>query len=67
MRSYKIIVEEVISKAVTIEATSAEEAMESVERMYRNSELVLDGDATVTHKQMCIESPEDEQTEWTSF
>ena len=65
--SYKIIVEEVISKGVWVEANSAEEAMDKVEQMYKSGEFVLDGDATVSYKQMCVELPEEEQTEWTKF
>lgn len=65
--NYKIIVEEVISKNVFVEACSAEEAMDKVAQMYRAGEIVLDGDAAVSYRQMCVECPEDEQTEWTTF
>lgn len=65
--NYKIIVEEVINKGVWVEANSAEEAMDKVEQMYKSGEFVLDGDAMVSYKQMCVELPEEEQTEWTTF
>ena len=65
--NYKIIVEEVINKGVWVEANSAEEAMDKVEQMYKSGEFVLDGDAMVNYKQMCVELPEEEQTEWTTF
>lgn len=67
MRDYKIVIEEVINKAFWIEASSAEEAMEIAERKYKEGEFVLDGDSAVSYKQMCIDHPEDEQTEWTTF
>ena len=67
MADYKIIIEEVINKAFVVEANSAEEAMEIAERKYKDGEFVLDGDASVSYKQMCIDSPEDERTEWTTF
>jgi len=64
---YKIVIEEVINKAFWVEANSAEEAMDIAAKKYRDGEFVLDGDATVSYKQMCVDIPEDEQTEWTKF
>lgn len=66
-KDYKIVIEEAITKAFWVEASSAEEAMDIAAKKYRNGEFVLDGDAAVSHKQMCVDVPEDEQTEWTRF
>ena len=65
--NYTITVEETISKTITVEATTAEEAMDKVQRMYTSGELVLDGDSHVTCRQMQISEPDDETTEWTEF
>lgn len=65
--AYKIIIEEVINKAFWVEASSAEEAMQIAEDKYRAGEFVLDGDASVSYRQMCVDLPKDEQTEWTEF
>ena len=67
MSDYKIVIEEVVNKAFWVEASSAEEAMEIAVQKYHSGEFVLDGDATVTYKQMCVDHPDDELTEWTRF
>lgn len=66
-KDYKIVIEEAITKAFWVEASSAEEAMEKAAQKYRNGEFVLDGDSSVSHKQMCVDIPDDEQTEWMTF
>lgn len=65
--AYKIIIEEVINKAFWVEASSAEEAMQIAEDKYRDGEFILDGDASVSYRQMCVDLPEDGRTEWTEF
>ena len=41
---YKIEIQELLSRVVEIEASSAEEAIDKAREMYRAEEIVLDGD-----------------------
>ena len=63
MPKYTIIIEEMVSQAFEVEATTAEKAMEVAEQKYRNGEFVLEpGDLVCT--QMAVVDPSDEVTEW---
>ena len=42
MKKYRIEVTEVLSRLVEIEAESEEDAIETVRRMYKNCDIVLD-------------------------
>jgi uncharacterized membrane protein len=42
MKKYSIVVTEVLSRIVEVEAKDAEEAMTTVRSMYRNCDIVLD-------------------------
>lgn len=44
MDSYKIEIQETLSRVVEIVATSAEEAIDKVREIYRDEEIVLDSD-----------------------
>ncbi|HUH73333.1 MAG TPA: DpnD/PcfM family protein [Chitinophagales bacterium] len=44
MTHYKIEIQELLSRIIEIEASSAKEAIDKVKAMYRNEEIVLDGD-----------------------
>jgi hypothetical protein len=48
METFKIEVQEFLSRIIEIEAKSAEEAISKVREMYRNEEIVLDSDDYVT-------------------
>jgi hypothetical protein len=48
VKTYKIEVQEFLSRIIEIEAKSAEEAISKVREMYRNEEIVLDSDDYVT-------------------
>jgi hypothetical protein len=50
METFKIEVQEFLSRIIEIEAKSAEEAISKVREMYRNEEIVLDSDDYVTTK-----------------
>ncbi len=47
---YQVEIEETTSKVIEVEAESAFEAKEMVDRKYRNSEIVLGGDDYVDYK-----------------
>ena len=64
---YTIVIEEVTNKAFYVEASSAEGAMRIAQQLYYAGEFILDGDSAVSYKQMRVERPEKEQTEWTEF
>lgn len=53
MKRYKIEVQELLSRVVEIQASSAEEAIDKVREMYRAEEIVLNGDD-------CVETEIDE-------
>ena len=42
MKNYEISVKEVLERVITIEANSLEEALDKVQEMYDNEEIVLD-------------------------
>lgn len=42
-RIYKIEVQEILLRTIEIESSTAKSAREKVEEMYRNQEIVLDG------------------------
>lgn len=44
---YKIEIQEPLSRIIEIKASSAEEAIDKVREMYKNEEIVLDGDDCV--------------------
>ena len=44
MTTYKIEIQETLSKVIEIEAPSAQEAIDKAREMYRAEEIVLDGD-----------------------
>ena len=44
MDRYKIYIKETLSRIVEINAESSHDALEEVKRMYRNSEMLDDGD-----------------------
>ena len=44
MNTYKIEIQELLSKVIEIEASSAEEAIDKAREMYRAEEIVLDAD-----------------------
>lgn len=48
METFKIEVQEFLSRIIEIEAKSADEAISKVREMYRNEEIVLDSDDYVT-------------------
>ena len=43
-RIFKIEVQEILSRTIEIESSTAKSAREKVEEMYRNQEIILDGD-----------------------
>lgn len=43
-RIYKIEVQEILSRTIENESSTAKSAREKVEEMYRNQEIILDGD-----------------------
>ena len=43
-KEFTVVVEEVLARSVTVEASNEEEALHLVEEMYRNCDIVLDGD-----------------------
>ncbi|MDD2476356.1 MAG: DpnD/PcfM family protein [Dysgonamonadaceae bacterium] len=47
MTTYKIEIQEHLSRVIEIEAPSAEAAIDKVRAMYRAEEIVLDGDDCV--------------------
>lgn len=63
---YKVCIEETVSQEFSVEAETADEALEIAEEKYNNCEFVLEPGNLVS-KQMCITSPEGECTEWTEF
>ena len=65
--NYRVAIEEVCCKEFNVEADTAEEAMDLAIRMYKYGDVVVDGDATVTRRQLCVAEPGDEMTEWVSF
>jgi hypothetical protein len=44
METFKIIVEEMLSRTIEIDANNLQEAIAKVEQMYQNEEIVLDSD-----------------------
>lgn len=48
MTTYKIEIQELLSRIIEIEAPSAEEAIDKVKEMYRTEEIVLDSDDYVS-------------------
>lgn len=43
-RIFKIEVQEILSRTIEVESSTAKSAREKVEEMYRNQEIVLGGD-----------------------
>ena len=48
METFKIEIQEFLSKIIEIEASNAEEAVSKVKDMYRKEEIVLDSENYVT-------------------
>ena len=44
MNKYKFNIEEILNKAVTVEAEDFDEAMKIINKLYRDEEIVLDND-----------------------
>lgn len=44
MNKYRFNIEEILNKEVTVEAENLEEAMEIINKLYRDEEIVLDYD-----------------------
>ena len=44
MNKYKFNIEEILNKEVTIEAENFEEAMKTINKLYRDEEIILDYD-----------------------
>jgi hypothetical protein len=44
METYKIEVKETLSRIIEIDANSFDEALEDVQKMYKNEEIILDND-----------------------
>ncbi|MBD5434484.1 MAG: hypothetical protein HDR35_09375 [Treponema sp.] len=61
-----VTIEETVSENFTVEAESAEEAMNIAEEKYNKCEFVLEP-GNLTFKQIAVISPESEATEWTEF
>lgn len=43
-RKYEILIQEILQKVVEVYADSKDDALEIVEKQYRNEEIVLDSD-----------------------
>ncbi|MDO5606977.1 MAG: DpnD/PcfM family protein [Capnocytophaga sp.] len=50
MKTFKIEIQEFLSKIVEIEAKNIDEAISKVKEMYRNEEIVLDSGDYVTNE-----------------
>ncbi|RIY38143.1 protein dpnD [Capnocytophaga canis] len=50
MNIYKIEVKKILSRIVPVEAENEQEAVQKVEEMYKNEEIILDFDDFVTHE-----------------
>lgn len=44
MKTYKIEVKETLSRIIEINANSIDEALENVQKIYKNEEIILDND-----------------------
>ncbi|WP_297975256.1 DpnD/PcfM family protein [uncultured Capnocytophaga sp.] len=44
METFKIIIQELLSRTVSVQAQNIEEAIEKVNQMYKNAEIVLDAE-----------------------
>ena len=49
MNKYRFNIEEILNKEVTVEAENLEEAMEIINKLYRDEEIVLDYDDFVAY------------------
>ncbi len=58
MKTYEIVVREVLSRVVEIEADSSEEAIEKVTMMYKNEDLVLDAEDYSNTDIICLNNIE---------
>lgn len=56
MNTYKIEIQELLSRVIEIEASSAEEAIDKAREMYRAEEIVLDGDDYVDTEIIVVEN-----------
>ena len=50
METFKIIIQELLSRTVSVQAQNIEEAIEKVNQMYKNAEIVLDAEDFVTEE-----------------
>ena len=44
MKTFEIIVQELLSRTISVQAQNIEEAIEKVNQMYRKTEIVLDAE-----------------------
>ena len=63
---YTITIEETVAKDFEIEANSADEAYETAEQKYKDSEFALDP-GECQFRQIAITNPSNEATEWREF
>ena len=49
MKKYKFNIEEVLNKEVIVEAENFEEAMKTINKLYRDEEIILDYDDFVEY------------------
>lgn len=47
--TYSVTIEETLSRAIDIDASSADEARAKVEKMYRDEDIILDADDFTGH------------------
>ncbi len=66
MKKYKITIEEIVVDEFEVFADSSEDAMRIAEEKYANGDFVL-SPGEVQYKQMAINEPEDEATEFVGF
>lgn len=55
MNKYRFNIEERLNREVTIEAESFEEAMDTINKLYRDEKIVLDYNDFVEYKITCID------------
>lgn len=49
MKKYSFLIEEILGKIVTVEAGDTDEALDIIEKMYADEEIVLTGDDFSCH------------------
>ena len=66
VKKFVIAIEEMICQEFDVVAETAEEAMETAEKLYKAGTFVL-VNVAVCAKQMAIVSPDEDVTEWCEF